>query len=304
MPNTNKEHYFFSDQMYICFLTSCKSAIEMAEIPLYSSQYSRRDYNQHQLISLLLLKEFIGQGYRELVKLIEISGIVQESLGLAQIPHFSTLCKFSSRLESSFLNRIFKKTCHLMSIVDSHVEVAAIDSTGFVTDSSSYYYSARTEKLRKDFIKVTISVNTKNLSILAIKTSNSRCHDSQLAIPVLRASHNMKKAEVYVMDKAYDSEAIHNFIHTELNSDAIIPTRNWSASYVSGPHRQKMAQAFDRETYHQRNIVETVFSVIKRKFGDKINARKYHTKLKEIKLKCIVYQLDRFLKYQRVFNVL
>jgi len=190
-----------------------------------------------------------------------------------------------------------------MSIVDNHVNVAAIDSTGFVTDSSSYYYSARTEKLRKDYIKITISVNTKNLSILAIKTSNSRCHDSQVAIPVLRASHHTKKAKVYVMDKAYDSEAIHDFIHKELNSDAIIPVRNWNASYISGPHRQRMAQAFDGEIYHQRNIVETVFSIIKRKFGDKINARKYLSKLKEIKLKCIVYQLDRFLKYQRVFNV-
>lgn len=275
----------------------------MAKIPLYSSQYSRKDYNQHQLLSLLLLKEFIGQGYRELIKVIEISEVVQEALGLAKIPHFTTLYKFASRLDSSSLNQIFKKTCELMSIVDDHVNVAAIDSTGFVTDSSSYYYSARTEKLRKDFIKVTISVNTKNLAILAFKTCNSRCHDSQVAIQVLRASHHTKKADVYVMDKAYDSEAIHDFIHTELNSDAIIPTRNWNASYVSGPYRQRMAKAFDHETYHQRNIVETVFSVIKRKFGDKINARKYHTKLKEIKLKCIVYQLDRFLKYQRVFNV-
>ena len=93
------------------------------------------------------------------------------------------------------------------------------------------------------------------------------------------------------------------FFHKELNSDAIIPVRNWNASYISGPHRQRMAQAFDGEIYHQRNIVETVFSIIKRKFGDKINARKYLSKLKEIKLKCIVYQLDRFLKYQRVFNV-
>jgi transposase len=304
MPNNNKEQYFFSDQTYICFLTACRSAIEMAKIPLYSSPYSRRDYNQHQLISLLLLKEFIGQGYRELIKLTEISEILQESLGLAKIPHYSTLCKFVSRWDSSSLNQIFKKTCNLMSIVDDHVTIAAIDSTGFVTDSSSYYYSARTEKLRKDFIKVTISVNTKNLSILAIKTTNSRCHDSKVAIPVLRASHKAKKADVYVMDKAYDSETIHDFIHNELNSDAIIPTRNWNASYVSGPYRQRMAQGFDREIYHQRNIVETVFSVIKRKFGDKINARKYHTKLKEIKLKCIVYQLDRFLKYQRVFNVL
>jgi len=303
MANTNKEHYFFSDQSYICFLTACRSAIELAKIPLYSSQYSRKDYNQHQLILLLLLKEYIGQGYREVTQLAEISQIIQEFIGLTEIPHYSTLCKFTSRISTQLLNQVFRKTCYLMSKINNHVSIAAVDSTGFVTDAASYYYSSRTDKLRKEFLKVTISVNTDNLSILAVKTTNSRCHDSQVAPQILRASHQMKKADCYVMDKAYDSESIHSFIHLTLNSDAVIPLRNWNASYVSGTYRQKMAFEFDYETYHQRNKVETVFSVIKRKFGEKINARKYYTKLKEIKLKCIVYQLDLFLKYQRVFNV-
>lgn len=303
MANIHKGQYFFSDQTYICFLTACNSAIALAKIPLYSSPYSRKDYNQHQLLTLLLLKEFTGQGYRELIRLTEISPIIQEILGLGEVPHYSTLCKFASRFDSSSLSRILKKTCILMFIVTDHVNVAAIDSTGFVTDSASYYYSTKTEKLRKDYMKVTISVNTVNRSILAMKTTNSRCHDSKIAIQVLRASHRMKPAEVYVMDKAYDSEAIHDFIHDELKSDAIIPIRNWNASYVSGIHRQKMANEFDYNLYHKRSNVETVFSVIKRKFGEKIAARKYYTKLKEIKLKCIVYQLDLFLHYQRVFNV-
>jgi len=30
---------------------------------------------------------------------------------------------------------------------------------------------------------------------------------------------------------------------------------------------------FDDEKYHQRNKVETVFSVMKRKFGEALNAR-------------------------------
>ena len=121
-----------------------------------------------------------------------------------------------------------------------------------------------------------------------MKTTDSRCHDSQVAIQVLRASHRTESAGIYVMEKAYDSEAIHDFIHNELKSDAIIPIRNWNATYVSGIYRQKMAINFDYDLYHKRNNVETVFSVIKRKFGEKILARKYLTKLKEIKLKCIV----------------
>jgi transposase len=36
------------------------------------------------------------------------------------------------------------------------------------------------------------------------------------------------------------------------------------------------------DQYHQRNKVETVFSVIKRKFGESLKARKYRLQIKEI----------------------
>lgn len=147
-----------------------------------------------------------------------------------------------------------------MSIVTDHVSVAAIDSTGFVTDSVSYYYSKRSEKLRKDYLMITISVNTDNRSIFAIKTTNYRRHDSQAAIQVLRASHRTKSDEVYVMDNAYDSEAIHDFILNNLKSDAIIPIRNWNASYDSEIYRLKMAIDSDSDLYHE-NIMLRPFSL-------------------------------------------
>jgi hypothetical protein len=45
--------------------------------------------------------------------------------------------------------------------------------------------------------------------------------------------------------------------------------------------------------YHQRNKVETVFSVLKRKFGEALKARKYRLQVKEIKMKAILYNLSR-----------
>jgi hypothetical protein len=95
MGNPNKEHYFFSDQRYICFLTSCQNAIQLAGVPEYSSRYSRKDFTQHQLLTLLLLKEYLGARYQAFTDLIEIMNIVQEQLQLNEIPHYSTLCKFS-----------------------------------------------------------------------------------------------------------------------------------------------------------------------------------------------------------------
>jgi hypothetical protein len=108
-------------------------------------------------------------------------------------------------------------------------------------------------------------------------------------------------AQCYVFDRGYDSEQIHLQIRTDLQAKSIIPIRDWNADYVKGEFRKEMSGNFDRKRYGQRNTVETVFSVIKRRFGNEIKSRRFRNQVKELKLKCIVYSVDRFLKKQRIF---
>lgn len=41
---------------------------------------------------------------------------------------------------------------------------------------------------------------------------------------------------------------------------------------------------------------ETMFSVIKRKYGEEVKARKYWNQVKEVKIKLLVHNLDRYAK--------
>jgi hypothetical protein len=97
------------------------------------------------------------------------------------------------------------------------------------------------------------------------------------------------------MDKGYDSEEIHELIRDTLNSCSLIPVRNRKRKRISGYYRRRLAHAFDEEKYHQRNKVETVFSVLKRKFGEALKARIYRLQIKEIKIKVILYNLSRMI---------
>jgi len=94
------------------------------------------------------------------------------------------------------------------------------------------------------------------------------------------------------MDKGYDSEEIHELIRDTLNSCSLIPVRYRKRKRISGYYRRRIAQSFDDEKYHQRNKVETVFSVMKRKFGESLKARKFRLQVKEIKIKVILYNLS------------
>jgi transposase len=51
--------------------------------------------------------------------------------------------------------------------------------------------------------------------------------------------------------------------------------------------------SFDKTKYNQRNIAETTFSVVKRKFGEMLRARKFRNQVKEVKLKLIVNNIDK-----------
>jgi len=174
----------------------------------------------------------------------------------------------------------------------------AIDSTGFSIEHFSYYYSLRTERTRK-IISRSLSRWHRKSSNIGYKITRSRQHDTKHAKPLLR--NTLKRALCYVLDRGYDSEHIHRQIRSELKAKSLIPLRNWNADYVKGVFRNEMMTDFDKKLYCQRNKVETVFSVIKRRFGDEITARLFRNQVKEVKLKCIVHSVDRFLKIQRIF---
>ena len=105
------------------------------------------------------------------------------------------------------------------------------------------------------------------------------------------------------MDKGYDSEEIHELIRDTLTSCSLIPVRNRKRKRISGYYRRQIALSFDQEKYHQRNKVETVFSVLKRKFGESLKARRYRLQVKEIKIKVILYNLSRIISaFSMLFN--
>jgi len=100
------------------------------------------------------------------------------------------------------------------------------------------------------------------------------------------------------MDKGYDSEKMHRFIRETLNADSIIPARSHNYStIVWGKYRKEMTEHFDVVRYRKRFLVETKFSVIKRRFGADLKSRIFQIQKKEISCKIILANLDRFIQF-------
>jgi hypothetical protein len=81
-------------------LRLAKTALATARqtLPPYSSKFSRKDFTQHQLFALLVLRQFLKQDYRGLEQLLHEWSDLRQTLGLAKVPDHSTLQKAAQRL--------------------------------------------------------------------------------------------------------------------------------------------------------------------------------------------------------------
>lgn len=221
---------------------------------------------------------------------------IRKSLGLTSIPHFTTLQKFLGRIKPVCLDLLFKCTLKQFYSDDGSIPITAIDSSGFTRGYSSHYYSLRTGKMRKHFLKTSIAVDTDQQIITGFMISKNRVHESQHALVLLEKCHRLRKSDCYVMDRGYDSEKMYRLIRDTLNADSIIPTRVWkNTANIRGKYRNEMTDHFDFLRYRKRVLVETKFSVLKRRFGADLKSRSFLIQKKEISCKIILANLDRFI---------
>jgi hypothetical protein len=67
-------------------------------LPAYSCKFSRRDYTQHQLFAILVLKQFFKTDYRGIVQYLRDWPDLCRVLDLKKIPNYGTLCYAHQRL--------------------------------------------------------------------------------------------------------------------------------------------------------------------------------------------------------------
>lgn len=216
-------------------------------------------------------------------------------LQLSKIPHYTTLQKFTDRINIMLLEKLISS--FILFTGTRHI-FTGIDATGFKITHASEYYTNRA-KLRKKYAKLSIGADVLKQIICKVKVRRAPTrHDNIDFEPIVTRISKIKPLSVVVGDKAYDSEDNHTLVREKLHGFSVIPPRYENAPVwkTHGRYRKEMKRGYNKILYHQRNKDETIVSVIKRLFGEHITSRLIRMQNRELTFRCIAYNVHRMVK--------
>jgi transposase len=192
--------------------------------------------------------------------------------------HYNSVCAF---LENPTLTPILRNLIIRSSLPLKSVETAfAPDSSGFSTSRFVRWFDEKygVERSGHDWVKVHVISGTKTNIVTAVEIRDRDANDCPLFKPLVETTARNFTVKEVPADKAYLSHDNLELVE-KLGGTAYIPFKSNSVQGEAGSLWEKMffyykfRQDEFLKHYHQRSNAESVFSMVKRKFGDSVRSR-------------------------------
>lgn len=232
--------------------------------PRWLHHYGPKTYEFYEHFCALLVRSFCDLAYRRVKELFDLLGL--------RCPSKSALQYTSAKLSSGFWDKV-------LNITGGSPYLVAIDSTGLSRTFPSYHYLKRIDgKIPKVPVKLSAAIDTRTKKYCAARIRVLPAHDIKDTVVLLKKT----KPKKLVADKAYDANWLHIYCKKQ-GITPFIPIRNkGKPKHHCWSLRQKAAKKFRIRTYHRREMAESGFSSIKRKYGSSVSSRSVRTIRTEI----------------------
>jgi len=213
------------------------------------------------------------------------------------IPHYTTINRRINRL-----NIKIKDIGSKNKEFEYDYLIIAIDSTGIKVTNRGQWMNEKWDVRTKGYLKIHIAVNVKTKKILSMKVTDEHSHDSK-ALPgliedIIKSDNNTIPIGKLFADGAYDDTEIFKFladsgilpcIKVRKNSRFRLKKGNTLRNLSVLAQKNDLQKWKDSVSYGMRWIAETVFSCIKRTFGEYVYSVKFENMVKEMMLKASLY---------------
>jgi len=278
---------------------------EIIGFPKQFSKYSNRIFSNWQLFALLIVRAKTKLSPEDLTEqLLPGNTGLLNALGLAIIPSASALRKFASRLRAKWGHIAIGGCAALAGLKEV---ICGIDGTGHSKLKGSRHYYKRTGKRakKKDYVKVVGLDDLTTQLVLAVRIRKKARHDNVDFKPTVNRAARIVTLDTVTGDKGFDAQKNHEVVHKH-GALLITPLKNKDVPIhrTKGIDRKKLKRYFPKKKYHKRSKKETVWSVVKQKFGDAVTSLKFHMQKIELLCRYLAYNIDRILTLQKKSKIM
>jgi IS5 family transposase len=176
--------------------------------------------------------------------------------------------------------------------------VIAVDASGIKVSNRGDWMRHKW-KMRRGYLKIHIAVDVKRKKILALEVTDEKTGDERMLQPLVEEASKKAKVAKAIGDGAYDTKSNFRYL-AENEIEPVIKVRRDASSRAGGcVPRKLVAEEYlrnpeawkRRHGYGQRWMVETIFSTLKRTFGEYVSAKTMQNMANEIMLKASLYNL-------------
>jgi hypothetical protein len=166
--------------------------------------------------------------------------------------------------------------------------ILSLDATGFSRRNPSYHYLNRIHgTMPKIPIKLSAAFDVQKRKFCAARVRVLPAHD----IKDVKSLLTKCSAHILVADKAYDADWVHHLCYKK-KIIPHIPIREYGKSrHKNMTKRRIAARLLDKDLYHQRELIESGFGSVKRKFRSTVLSKKIQTIKSDLYGRLICYNL-------------
>jgi len=278
----------------------CALAIATKVLRLYRSKSSKHTFTQPQLLAILCLMRYEDWTFRETEVRLQEHVELRRALGLKQAPDYTlTFYRFMRRLSAERI-QIALQEAALETIKNGPAKraVFAVEATGLAPGAMSTFFINRKRDRGEGlpwrfWLKWVVVVETKHQLLLAQIAKRGPYNDCALLRPLLDMAHQVMPASLVLADAEFDSERNHKHIREVHHMQSIIPAKRGKKTWKLKGIRARMKNNFPAKKYSQRNLIETVFSVVKRKLSTRAPGRSLATQALQALILGLAYNLYR-----------
>jgi transposase len=247
--------------------------LKRIKCPRWMHHFGPKKYQLKNHLTALLVMQICKLSLRRVEQFLTLFEV--------KVPTYSALCKSRKKIPMKLWNCLLNETGDLSS------ENVAIDSTGFSRANPSYHYIKRiaTPKPIKNYAKLSAFFGIENRKFLALKIRMKQRHDVKDFKNLISKRNKIK---LLFGDSAYDAESIHEKCF-ELKVQTMIKPRK---NVKKGFYRRKQMKNYSDKVYHQRSLIESGWSSIKRKYGGNVLGKGFKSVNAEIYSKAICHNLN------------